>query len=260
MNDDKLHNAIESGDFKFANHNETDFDAFRKFQSDIDKRYSKVERERTIKERSANLEKWDNSLPERWRGASLSKIQNPAAGKALEVIKDQGKGSFFVYGDAGSGKTYLSYAIIRKYIGAGLTTFSQVKIISEENILGLAYTGFEGRSRFEKLFNDKYKVYLFDNVGGREVYDTKKETPLWERLIDHIYNNSLYAIFTSNETASNFSEILSDSGQAKFSHLISNRTIQVKGKRQPTLTDKEYSQKTSSSKDNYDSKLDSFDG
>lgn len=259
MNDDKLHNAINSDNFNFVNHNETDFESFRKFQQDIDKRYSKVERERTIRERSKNLEKWDNSLPERWRGASLSKIHNPAAEVALNIIKEKGKGSFFVNGNAGSGKTYLSYAIIRKYIGSGWTTFSQVKIISEESILGLAYTGFEGRSRFEKMFDDKYKVYLFDNVGGREHYDTKKETPLWERLIDHIYNNSLYAIFTSNDSALNFSEILSDSGQAKFSHLISGRTIEVRGTRQPAISGKD-DKKKSSKNNNFDSKLDAFDG
>lgn len=259
MNDNNIFDkASASGDYGFINHNPTDFDAFRKFQQGIDKRYSKVERERVIRERSANLNKWDNSLPERWRGASLSKIQNPAAQVTLDVMKERGKGSFFVYGDAGSGKTYLSYAIIRKYIGAGLTTFSQVKVISEESILGLAYTGFDGRGKFEKLMDSKYKVYLFDNVGERETYDSKKETPLWERLIDHIYNNSLYAIFTSNETASSFQEILSDSGQAKFSHLVSHRTIRVNGTRQPTLTDKEISQR--GSKESEADKLSAFEG
>lgn len=260
MSDNIFHDAIESGDFKFIKHNPTNHEAFRTFEKELNKRYSKVERERVIRERSANLKKWDASLPERWRGASLSKIQNPAAQEALQILKERGKGSFFVYGDAGAGKTYLSYAIIRKYIGAGLTTFSQVKILSEESILGLAYTGFEGRSKFEKIFDSKYKVYLFDNVGERDTYDSKKETPLWERLIDHIYNNSLYAVFTSNSTASNFSEILSDSGQAKFSHLVSQRTIRVKGTRQPTLTDKEYSQKTNKAPITESEKLSAFDG
>lgn len=237
FNADKFFNATGNDSLKFVNHNNTDYESFRKFQEDIDERYAKVERERVIKERSDNLRKWDQSLPQRWRGASLSKIDNPAAAEAAEIIKDKGRGCFFVKGDPGSGKTYISYAIIRKYIGSGWATFSQVNILTEETMLGHAYTGYKGRTRFEEILDNKYKIYLFDNVGMRENYDVSREVPMWERVIDHIYNNSLVAIFTSNNSASSFSNILSDSGQAKLSSLVAERVINVKGTRAPKLND-----------------------
>ena len=230
--------AVSNGQYKHKKHNETDFERFRKFQNEIDERYSELERQRIKKERVNSLRKWDESLPERWRGASLGNIENPAAHEAVEIINNLGRGSFFMTGDAGSGKTYISYAIIRKYIGKGWTSLSQVKILSEESMLNLAYTGFEGKSKFEKLFDNRYNVYLFDNVGEREEYNVVKEIPLWERMIDHIYNNSLSAIFTSLTTPIEFSELMSDSAQAKLSHLVSGRIIQVEGNRTPSLEHK----------------------
>lgn len=236
MNDsDTFFNAASSGKYNYKKHNATDYERFKKFQEEIDERYSAVEKKRILKERVNSLRKWDESLPERWRGASLTSIENPAAKEATKIINELGKGSFFMTGDAGSGKTYISYAIVRKYIGKGWTSLAQTKIISEESMLNMAYTGFEGKNKYEKLFDNRYNVYIFDNVGEREEYNVVKEIPLWERIIDHIYNNSLSAIFTSLNSPMGFADLMSDSTQAKFSHLISERIIQVKGSRTPIL-------------------------
>lgn len=235
--DDMFFKAASNGKYSYKKHNETDFESFNKFQQELDDRYSEIEKKRILNERIKSLRKWDASLPERWRGASLSNIENPAAKQAIEIINDKGKGSFFMTGKAGSGKTYISYAIVRKYIGKGWTSLPQVKIISEESMLNLAYTGFEGKSKFEKLFDKKYNVYIFDNVGERTEYNVTKEVPLWERMIDHVYTHSLSAIFTSLNTPVGFSNLMSDSAQAKFSHLISERVVQVDGSRAPILND-----------------------
>jgi len=255
---DLFFKAASNGKYSYKKHNETDFERFNKFQNEIDERYSELERQRTLRERINSLKKWDESLPERWRGASLSNIENPAAKEATEIINKLGKGSFFMTGDVGSGKTYISYAIVRKYIGKGWTSRSQVKILSEESMLNLAYTGFEGKSKFEKLFDSRYNVYIFDNVGERGEYNIVKEVPLWERMIDHIYNNSLSAIFTSLNSPVEFSQLMSDSAQAKFSHLISERIINVKGSRTPVLSDNDdvYTEKKKKSDDPFSA----FDG
>lgn len=227
-NSPEFHNAtIWDSDFSSKNHNETDYDAFKEFQKNIDEKYSEIERKRLVAERKHSLEVWDNKTPERWRGASLSKIANPAAAEVLDLIKEHGYGSFFLSGDAGSGKTYIGYAIIRKLIGAGIGSFSNTLITSEDSIVNLAYTGFDGRNKFEKLLDSKNTIYLFDNVGSRDKYNLDKEGLLWEQLIDHIYSNSLYAIFTGPYSLKEFSEILTESGKAKLLSIVNGRSVSV---------------------------------
>lgn len=256
MSNDNMFLSAANSNLVKPKSNPIDYEAFRKFQKDLDKRYSKVERERIIRERQSNLEQWDNSLPDRWKDASLSKMNNPAATKALDIIDNKGEGSFFINGSAGSGKTFLSYAIIRKYIGKGWTTFSQIKVISEESMLGYGYTGYIGRGEFEKMFNPIYNTYFFDNVCEREDYDPKREIPLWERIIDHVYTNSLHAVFTSNQSVDAFGSILSESGQSKLETLIEHRTIQINGTRKFTNAQNRNTNRASNKK----SVFDNFDG
>lgn len=257
MSDDfkKLLGQRTKNDFKFVNHNETDFDSFKDFQSGINEKFAKLEKDKSRRERIKNLKTWDENMVSRWRGASLGKIENPAAQQILEIIKTDGFESFYIHGDAGSGKTYISYGILRKFIGSGYVSPSQIKIISEETIMGYALTGFEGRAKFDELFDSKYKVYLFDNVGSKLEYNQRREIPFWEQLMEHIYSHSLVAIFTSNEEPNSFAGILNESGESKFTHIIGDRVIKVLGTRTPKLP--EAPEKKSSPKDKL---LDQFDG
>jgi DNA replication protein DnaC len=256
MSDDfkKLLGQRTKNDFKFVNHNQTDYDSFKDFQSSINSKFAKIEKEKSRRERIKNLKTWDENLVTRWKGASLGKIENTAAQQILEIIGKDGFESFYIHGDAGTGKTYISYGILRKFIGSGYVSPSQIKIISEETIMGYALTGFEGRARFDELFDSKYKVYLFDNVGSKEEYNKRREVPFWEQLMEHIYSNSLVAIFTSNEEPKSFAGILNESGESKFSHIIADRVIEVVGTRTPKLP--EVAEKKSSGGDNL---LDRFD-
>jgi hypothetical protein len=213
MSDDfkKLLNNRTKSDFKFVNHNETNYDTFKDFQSSINSKFTKIEKEKSRRERIKNLKTWDENLVSRWSGASLGKIDNPAAKQILEIIGKDG------------------------FESSGYVSPSQIKIISEETIMGYALTGFEGRARFDELFDSKYKVYLFDNVGSKEEYNKRREVPFWEQLMEHIYSNSLVAIFTSNEEPQSFAGILNESGESKFSHIIADRVIEVIGTRTPKL-------------------------
>lgn len=219
-----FHALTASDDLRFVKHNPTDFDSFRRFQEELDERFSKTEEDRGKRERKANLAKWSEMVGTRWAGATLKTIENEAVQDVVRLIKEHRKTSFWITGESGSGKSYLAYAIIRSYIGFGWTTPSQVERISEEVLLGMASTGFEGMARFNKLLAPKNKIYLFDGVGSKHTY-TDREKQLWEQLIDHIYTNSLVAIFTSNKPAEDFGCHLSDSGNSKLEHLVRDREV-----------------------------------
>lgn len=224
--EDDFSQVTDAKNFDLLKHNPTDYSAFRDFQKEIDSKYRNIEEKRSRSERAANVRKWDASFPPRWAGANLKDIKNPAAAEAEKLIREKRFGSFYVRGEPNVGKTYLSFAIARRYIALGWVTPSQVKIISEENLLTIPKLGFSGHDRFDKLFTDSFHLYIFDNVGNRESYD-KRESPLWEQLLDHIYTNNLAAIFTSTGSATAFSEKLSSPAGSKFRHLINGKIINM---------------------------------
>ena len=219
-----FHALTTSDDLRFIKHNPTDFGAFRKFQEELDERFSKTEEAREKRERKANLLKWGEMVGARWASATLKTIENAAIKDVVQLIKEHRKTSFWIHGESGSGKSYLAYGIIRAYIGFGWCTPSQVERLSEEVLLGMAGTGFEGMGRFNKILSAKNKIYLIDGVGSKHSY-TDKEKQLWEQLIDHIYTNSLTAVFTSNKTSEDFGCHLSDSGSSKLEHLVGDREV-----------------------------------
>jgi DNA replication protein DnaC len=229
-------NRAARQDFRFVKHNKTDYASFIDYQNSVNKKFEKVEKENKRLQRKMKLMKWDESLAARWRGASLNKIENEAAAKALEIINKSRKTNFYITGDTGSGKTYLAYAILRRYIGFGFINPSQIKVVSEEEVMSYASGGFTGRDKFEELLKDQYKVYVLDNVAAKESYTTR-ETANWEQLLEHIYKNSLTVIFTSNETRASFASILSNSTSLKFKELSEDRVLTVKGTRTPDFDD-----------------------
>jgi DNA replication protein DnaC len=238
---DAFHAAMGAGDFTFVRHNEVDYAAYREAQKAIDERFRVYEQKRSRDERLSNLLKWDEQLPERWRGAKLTQVRNPAAQEALTLMASKGPGSFFLQGDSGSGKTYIAYAIIRRYIGVGWVTPAQIKVIPEERLLSYAFTGFEGRKKMDQLLDPRYSLYLIDGVGSRGNY-SPKEIELIEQIVAHIYSNSLMGIFTSNRSVRGLTVLLSDSGASRFGHLVSGKILEVGGTRDPValpVTDEE---------------------
>ena len=240
MNIDELKNFIQTEHINASTpkNNPTDYERYFDLQKGIEERMDKVNRERVITERKRNLQKWRKSLPIRWRDASLSTINNNASNLVKEKLKKYPNGSYYFKGAPGSGKTYLAYATLRRLIGSGKTTPSRIKIISEGTILGYSKEGFRGRDQFKEIFNSLYNVYLFDNIGNQEFYD-EKEISFWEQVIDHVYANSLTAIFTSTIPAARFSKILSESTRSKLSYLIEDRIITVEGWESPKINDAE---------------------
>lgn len=214
--------------------NPTDYEKFFKLQEGIEKNMEEVNRDRIFQERKKNLYKWTRSLPSRWRTASLQSIDTESSQEVAEKLKKYPRGSFYFKGGPGVGKTFLAYATLRRMIGLGRTSPSRIKILSEDTILGYAKGGFRGRDQFNELFDPLYNVYVLDNIGGKEYYD-EKEITFWEQIIDHVYTNSLTAIFISSLSASRFSKILSDSTTSKLSFLIEDRIITVTGNKAPVL-------------------------
>jgi DNA replication protein DnaC len=157
MSDDSFWVSKLTEDFNFVNHNDTDFDGFKDFQKEVDDRFSKIELRREKAERITNLEKWDTELPDRWRDAKLNLIEKPVVAKITAALKDHPSGSFFLNGESGAGKTFVAYALIRRMIGHGIVSTSQIKMVSESVLYNWASRGFQGQDQLGQLLSSNYK-------------------------------------------------------------------------------------------------------
>lgn len=227
MDSEKFWNATASENFNFVHHNETNFEKFHVFKNELDSRFEKVELERERSARIRNLRAWDEALPPRWRGASLGTIKKPVVPKILAALKASPQGSFYLTGESGSGKTFVSYAIVRKLIGIGFTTPSQIATVSEGLLLSWASGGFKGRESLDKLMDARHKVFMFDGLGALTPKETTAVAPAWELIIEHIYSRGLTAIFTSSIELEEFSSTLSSSGETKLYTLTHGRDFEV---------------------------------
>lgn len=228
--DDLFHHMHGMDENKFVKHNDTDFDSFKSFQERLNARFERHEQEKKKRERKANLARWAELLPPRWASASLPEIEAPNKEAAELIVAECGKSespSFWLAGPSDSGKTYMAYATIRRFIGMGWTSPGHVKILSEEALMGFAAGGFEGQNRFNELLKPHYTTYLIDGVGKRPTL-TQKEQQLWEQLIDHIYSKSLTLIITSDKESDSFTALLSDSAETKLNHLVDGKIIKLK--------------------------------
>lgn len=230
MNNDleKFFSLEENSDLTFTNKNKSDYKAFREEQKLINERMSNREKTRTVEERKSNLKRWVSELPEIWRSAVLTKINNPAALEARKIIKKNKLSSFYIQGESGSGKTYLGYAIIRRFIGQGWILPSAIRIVTEEELMSIASSGFSARPLLEELFKSKYKLYFFEGVGQRVSF-SERESYMWAQMINHIYSNGLHAIFTSNVNPEIFGETLTSSSESKVFNLIDGKIIHIQG-------------------------------
>ena len=213
--------------FKFVKHNETDFEGFKDFAREIDSRFSAIEAKREKAERIAALEQWDRELPDRWRDARLNLIKKPVVKKISEALEKNMRGSYFLTGVSGAGKTFVAYALVRRLIGKGVTTSPQIKMISEGVLLNWANRGFKGADMLGQLLDDRYKLYFFDGIGTLSDAESEKVAPLWEQLLDHIYSKDLVSIFTSSDELDRFARTLSHSGETKLRTLIGDRALTV---------------------------------
>lgn len=218
-------------DLEFVKHNPTDFDAFRSYTRLRDERYAASREAKEQEAKKKNLVKWVEQIPERWRRASFRTFDadsvdsyDSAAQAARRMIRQKQRG-FYIAGPHTSGKSYLAYAIIREFVAHGKLKPSQIRVITEADLLSMASGGYETQSALEKVFDPQYKCYLFDSLGTRSSYDEKRELPALTKLIEEAYNRSALFISTSHMDLELYESGLSEQSAAKLQHMVKDGII-----------------------------------
>jgi DNA replication protein DnaC len=227
----KLIEDFQVADLDFVNHNETDYDSFREYSRVLDERYEAARRAKEIEAKKKNLVKWVEQIPERWRRASFRTFDadsidshQSAVDAAKRMLRAKQRG-FYISGPHTSGKSYLAYAIIREFVAHGKLKPSQIRVITEGDLIALANGGYETREALDRLFDPHYKCYLFDSLGTRSQYDEKREAPALTKLIEEAYNRSALFISTSHMDLELYESGLSEQSAAKLRHMVKDGII-----------------------------------
>lgn len=227
----KLMGEFQIADLDFVRHNETDFEAFRDFSQKIDERYKEREKAKELEAKRKNLMLWLNKVPDRWRTASFRGLKEnsiaapqSAIEAAKRMIRNRQRG-FYISGPHTTGKSYLAYAMIREFVAHGKLKQSQIKVITEGDLLSMANGGYETRDAFDALFDPRFKCYLFDSIGTRKEYDEKREAPALTKLIEEAYNRSALFIATSHMGFELYESGLPEQAAAKLRHMVQDGVI-----------------------------------
>lgn len=222
---------FQVADLDFVNHNETDFDSFREYTKVIEERYEAARKAKELEAKKKNLVKWVQEIPERWRRASLKTYDADSCGgaqssveAAKRMLRSKQRG-FYISGPHTSGKSYLAYAMIREFVAHGKLKPSQIRVITEGDLISLANGGYETREALDKIFDPHYKCYLFDSLGTRSQYDEKREAPAITKLIEEAYNRSALFISTSHMDLELYESGLSEQSAAKLRHMVKDGII-----------------------------------
>lgn len=153
----------------------------------------------------ANAKAWRESIEDRWRDAELASITDPNHRAALESRMQRhrerrglNRTSFLLGGPMGRGKTYFGYAYIYEMIRQGFILPSQVFADSEPSLATISGLGFKKEERLQQLLSRRYSVYLIDDVGRGKFSSAFDRGELWYALMNHIYQNRLTLIMTTN--------------------------------------------------------------
>lgn len=223
-----MENFIEEmnlSDVDFVRHNETDFDAFREFTTNHEARYKNAESLKEKEIHRKNYSSFVSTIPQRWRQATLSSFKDrETAIEIRKMIKSKQRG-YFIAGPYGSGKTHLAYSILKIFVKAGKLKPSQIRVITESDLLSLANGGFETRSALESIFDSKYKAYVLDGLGSKDHYEEKREQPAISKLIEEAYSRSALFIATSHMSLDFYCEGISLSSVSRMKQMVENGVV-----------------------------------
>lgn len=204
-----------------------DHKRFNQIQSNIDTRMKAYERDKRRADRASNLRLWDRNTPRRWRGATLSSLDERVRERCMEFLKDLKSGNaLFLYGPPGSGKTHTAYAVIRKMVAKGFISPGRFMRITESSIESMANNGYKGANEFSDLLNRNYDAVIIDNLNAERFYSDKVEA-MMEELLTKLYEDSTVLILCSQKSADQWYTYAPSGSVSSMRSSIGNRVIEL---------------------------------
>jgi hypothetical protein len=143
------------------NHNNTDYKSFQELMQQRIKLLDMKEKEHQSEIRQNNLEKWLQSVPEEYKNANVRLFKKSLFEGILPYIKQQ-KLPYrtLIFGAMGSGRTFLTYSLIRGYISSGILTPNEIRWAGIREGADAVMGGFAKQAWRDNFFDNNAKLFI----------------------------------------------------------------------------------------------------
>ena len=182
--------------------------------------------------------KWEESIPEKFRGA---KSDHPMILEGLARLKEHKNGvaSLAAFGDTGVGKTYMSIAYANAAIKAGYFKPTEVLFGSESELLAAAANAqfADVETAFRKLTSRRYKMIIIDDVGRGTYLRDDMRPKVWSLILDKLYSENRVIVVTSNLSNTGLTEHIGEGAMDRLRAMVGYRSAILKEPQRRKVTE-----------------------
>lgn len=211
-------------------HNRPDYGKFGDAIRRYDSLYESVEKQQQLRLRKKGLRFWDDVVSERFpndsdKPVTLSSIRSDASISVKKLIDHMKVPYLWLAGVNEKEKMLLAYAAVRRMIGRGIVSPSGARTLSEEQIISLGKSGFDGNRRLEEILSSRMSALIIEGLGSKNGLHATMEKPSVERVIEHIYSNPVPVIVTSVSTPKEMDRSLNSPAGSKILSMFGDSVV-----------------------------------
>ena len=211
-------------------HNRPDYGKFGDAIRRYDSLYEGVEKKQQFRLRKKGLRIWDDVVSERFpndsdRPVTLSSIRSDASVSVKKLVDSRKVPYLWIAGGNEKEKMLLAYAAVRRMVGKGVVSPSNVKTLSEEQIISFGRSGFDGNRRLEEVLSSRMSALIVEGLGSKNGLHGTMEKPSVERVIEHIYSNPVPVVVTSVSTPKEMDRSLNSPAGSKILSMFGDSVV-----------------------------------
>lgn len=211
-------------------HNRPDYGKFGDAIRRYDSLYESVEKKQQFRLRKKGLRFWDDVVSERFpndsdKPVTLSSIRSDASASVKKLVDNRKVPYLWIAGGNEKEKMLLAYAAVRRMVGKGVVSPSGVKTLSEEQIISLGRSGFDGNKRLEEILSSRMSALILEGLGSKNGLHGTMEKPSVERVIEHIYSNPVPVVVTSVSTPKEMDRSLNSPAGSKILGMFGDSVV-----------------------------------
>lgn len=188
----------------------------------------------------AQWKRWEDSLPDKFRGANTDHTMIvERLARLKEGKKGRGVASLAAFGDTGVGKTYLAISYANTAIKAGYFKPSEVLFGSESELLSAAANApfADVETAFRRLTNGRYKMIIIDDVGRGAYLRDDMRPKIWSLILDKMYSENRVVVITSNLDPTRLTEHIGEGAMDRLRAMVGYGSLILKEPQRRKITE-----------------------